>query len=91
MKKKGQLMIQVSLTSLILIFVSLHTFSSVKTYQLKTTIKSKVESGSSLAERYMILGDWPASNDNSNAIYNHNRYLVTLPKNSDSSKIADDN
>ncbi|MFT5707326.1 MAG: hypothetical protein ACI9ES_001617 [Oceanospirillaceae bacterium] len=86
MKKKGQLMIQISLTSLILIFVSIHTFSAWKTYLLKTTIKSKVESGSSLAERYMILGDWPASNNNSNAIYNHNRYLVTQSKKNDSSK-----
>lgn len=59
----SQLKIMVLLV-LIITTSAIHFEALLYTYQSVENIRSENPSGSTLAERYLILGDWPASRTN---------------------------
>ncbi|NRA84600.1 MAG: hypothetical protein HRU22_12770 [Gammaproteobacteria bacterium] len=60
--------IKVSLIMAILAVVSINSLMIYQDYQAKISIKSDSIYGSNLAARYLVLGDWPASQSNDHMI-----------------------
>ncbi|MCL1048193.1 hypothetical protein L2755_00925 [Shewanella abyssi] len=52
------------LIAFILLIISAHVKAMLDTRATVSSIKTDNPSGSSLAERYLVLGDWPASRQN---------------------------
>jgi len=75
MKMGSILTIQVSLSVIIIFLLGINFIPAWHVYQSKLSITTDSPSGSSLAERYLILGDWPAS-DVYSALEDNNKYKV---------------
>lgn len=90
MKKSAELMLQTSLVFTIVILVLINLVPAWAVYQSLMTIKTEKISGSSLAERYLILGDWPADSGLSSVIEDNHKYLVTSTKSSKSKLSTED-
>lgn len=54
---------EVLLTTCVIVLLSLNANAMYTDYQLTQDLRTTTSSGSSLAERYLILGSWPASKD----------------------------
>ena len=72
--------IKIMLTSIILLLLAVNIVPAWQVYQSRMSIKTDSPSGSSLAERYLILGDWPAATDLSSVIEDNDKYTVTPSK-----------
>ncbi len=75
MKLGTILTVQVSLSVIIIFFLGINIIPAWQVYQSRLAITTDSPSGSSLAERYLILGDWPAS-DVYSALEDNNKYKV---------------
>jgi len=79
MKSGTSLTVQVSLSVIIIFLLGVNIIPAWQVYQSKLAITTDIPSGSSLAERYLILGAWPAS-DVDNALDDNNKYKVVSVK-----------
>ncbi|MPY24612.1 hypothetical protein FM037_12875 [Shewanella psychropiezotolerans] len=85
---------QASLSVTVFILLMSNLVPAWSAYQSRMSIKTDAPSGSSLAERYLILGDWPAESDLSSVIRDNDKFIVTSAKttiNSGSTSDIDDN
>ncbi|PKI27619.1 hypothetical protein CXF83_13350 [Shewanella sp. Choline-02u-19] len=55
----------------ILLIIVEHLSAMYETYSIVENIKTDDPSGSTLAERYLIIGDWPANRDNNIEDFTH--------------------
>ncbi len=78
--KIGPFFIQWLLTIFILLLLAVNIVPAWYDYQTKVAIKSETSSESSLAERYISRGDWPASKDNNHVINHYQQYLIKTDK-----------
>jgi len=87
MKSGTSLALQVSLSAIIIFLLGINVIPAWQVYQSRLAITTDIPSGSSLAERYLILGDWPAS-DVYSALKDNNKYkvLTATKKNTDNKK-----
>ena len=69
--------IKIMLTGIIILLLAVNIVPAWQVYQSRMSIKTDSPSGSSLAERYLILGDWPAV---SSVIEDNDKYTVTPSK-----------
>ncbi|MDF0535660.1 hypothetical protein PY479_15415 [Shewanella sp. A32] len=67
--------IQIALTLIILLLLSVILLPAWQTAQARFAVDSGEESGKTLAERYLILGDWPSGNT-VNALLQADRFQV---------------
>lgn len=74
--KMSTFFIQWLLTIFILLLLAINIVPAWHNYQEKVALKSEIPSESSLAERYISRGDWPASKDNNRAINHYQQYLI---------------
>ncbi|QYJ96296.1 hypothetical protein K0J45_12130 [Shewanella alkalitolerans] len=58
-----QLMLQVILIMLITILLLVISYPAFTVANARFRLKTDIESGATLAERYLILGDWPSGNE----------------------------
>ncbi|WP_261841563.1 hypothetical protein [Aliamphritea ceti] len=72
--------LQYGLTSVIIIMLLLNVIPALKAYQISKSIRSESPGGSSLPERYLILGDWPSSVQFPDQITKHYNYKITPKK-----------
>ncbi|MFT5709130.1 MAG: hypothetical protein ACI9ES_003437, partial [Oceanospirillaceae bacterium] len=63
-RESKQKLESVVLIAFILLIISAHVKAMIDTRAIVASIKTDNPSGSSLAERYLVLGDWPASRNN---------------------------
>ncbi|MCL1127303.1 hypothetical protein [Shewanella surugensis] len=70
-------MIKIVLTGIIILLLGVNIVPAYQVYQSKMSIYTDSPSGSSLAERYLILGDWPAGTDLHSVIEENDKYTVT--------------
>ncbi len=86
MKSGTSLTVQMSLSVIIIFLLGINIVPAWQVYQSRLAITTDNPSGSSLAERYLILGDWPAS-DVYSALEDNNKYKVlTVTKNATDNK-----
>jgi len=76
--KIGSFFIQLLLTIFILLLLAINIVPAWYNYQTKVEIKSETPSESSLAERYISRGDWPATKDNNHVINHYQQYLIKM-------------
>lgn len=81
--RKIEIMVLGVLISLVL---SIHLNAIFSSYRMVQNIKSENPSGSTLAERYLILGDWPASRANKLKDFTSNYKISNSTKGKDTSK-----
>ena len=74
------------LSVLISLLLSIHLNAIFSSYRIVQNIKSENPSGSTLAERYLILGDWPASRSNKLTDFTSNYKISNTSKGKDTSK-----
>ena len=70
----------------ILLVLSIHLNAIISSYGVVQDIKSENPSGSTLAERYLILGDWPASRANKPTDFTSNYKIISSSEGRDASK-----
>ena len=68
--------LQLSLTMVLITLLLLILIPATKAYQTSQSIKTETNGGSSLAERYLMLGDWPESPDSKPSLEQHKQYLI---------------
>lgn len=68
--------IQWIMIGIMTILLTLVSKSAFQTYQTSQSIHTSIPGGSSLAERYLILGDWPSSNQHPDPTIQHLRYEI---------------
>lgn len=87
MKSGTSLPVQISLSVIIIFLLGINIIPAWQVYQSRLAITTDNPSGSSLAERYLILGDWPAS-DIYSALKDNNKYkvLTVAPKTTENNK-----
>lgn len=56
--------IQAALTLVIVLLLVMILYPAWTVAAARFALKTEFESGATLAERYLILGDWPSGNDN---------------------------
>ena len=76
--------IQFILITTITALLAANVVPAYRVYQKKQTIVSDNPAGSSLAERYLILGDWPSSKNIRTVINQHDNFKINPQTNSDS-------
>jgi len=81
MKSSTNLTVQISLSAIIIFLLGINIVPAWDVYRSSLLITTDNPAGSSLAERYLILGDWPASTV-SNAIENNQKYKLFTVTNS---------
>jgi len=74
--KKLERYLQYTLAGIMILLLSLNLTPALQAYQISRSIHSEIPGGSSLAERYLILGDWPSSVQFPNTIAEHKRYEI---------------
>lgn len=82
--------INIILTGIITLLLAVNIVPAWQVYQSRMSIKTDSPSGSSLAERYLILGDWPAATDLTSVIEDNDKYTVTPSKQTQVSPIKGD-
>ncbi|NRB23430.1 MAG: hypothetical protein HRU42_07140 [Shewanella sp.] len=82
--------INIILTGIITLLLAVNVVPAWQVYQSRMSIKTDSPSGSSLAERYLILGDWPAATDLSSVIEDNDKYTVTQSKRTQVSPMKED-
>ncbi|WP_299792559.1 hypothetical protein [uncultured Shewanella sp.] len=85
MKPGMNFTLQMSLTVVIICLLGVNIIPAWQAYQSRLAITTDSPSGSSLAERYLILGDWPAS-DVYSALEDNNKYKVLTATNKNTDK-----
>lgn len=73
----------------ILLVLSIHINAIFRSYEIVHNIKSDNPSGSTLAERYLILGDWPASRETKLKDFTSNYKIKKSTNANDRSKAAE--
>ncbi|ABV36987.1 hypothetical protein Ssed_2378 [Shewanella sediminis HAW-EB3] len=73
--------VQVSLSVIIIFLMGINIIPAWQVYESRLSITTDSPTGSSFAERYLILGDWPAS-DVYSALEDNNKYLLIKDKKS---------
>lgn len=91
MKRHFNFIIQLGLTLTIGLILLVNLVPAWSVYQSRMSIKTDKPSGSSLAERYLILGDWPGDAQLSTVIEDNQNYIVASAKKTEkeASKIQD--
>ncbi|QUN06940.1 hypothetical protein KDN34_05720 [Shewanella yunxiaonensis] len=67
--------IQIGLNLIILLLLAIILLPAWQTAQARFAVDSGQESGKTLAERYLILGDWPSGNT-ANALLQFDRFQM---------------
>ncbi|AQS35930.1 hypothetical protein Sps_00737 [Shewanella psychrophila] len=80
MTKNAEMLTQASLSLMVFILLMSNLVPAWNVYQSRMSIKTDAPSGSSLAERYLILGDWPAESELSSVIRDNDKFIVTSAK-----------
>lgn len=70
-----QLILQVMLIMLIIILLLVISYPAFTVANARFRLKTDIESGATLAERYLILGDWPSGNED-DLLYYFNDFQV---------------
>jgi len=74
--QKVQVMkVQLILSFIIVLLLSVIVLPAWKTVQIRAALQSGEESGSTLAERYLLLGDWP-SGQGQDVLAHYNEFAV---------------
>lgn len=73
----------------ILLVLSIHIYAISSSYDSVQSINSDNPSGSTLAERYLILGDWPASRVNKLMDFTSGYKISNRPKDKENIKAAE--
>jgi len=85
MMKKLNIVIQLGLISSILGLTSVNTVMAWQDYQAKLAFKTDSSAGKNLAERYLVLGSWPASRQDNTAISQYHKFEIKTPPKTQSS------
>ncbi|MCG9737156.1 hypothetical protein L1D32_03155 [Shewanella insulae] len=64
MELTKQQRLQLALVLLIIVLLLVIIYPALTVANARFTLKTEVESGATLAERYLLLGDWPSGNEN---------------------------
>ncbi|BAJ01967.1 hypothetical protein [Shewanella violacea] len=80
MKSFSTVTIKIGLSCIIILLLAVNIVPAWQVYQSRMSIKTDSPSGSSLAERYLILGDWPAATELNSVIEENDKYTVTPSK-----------
>ncbi|WP_076411303.1 hypothetical protein [Shewanella sp. UCD-KL12] len=87
MDRHFELIQQIGLTLVIICLLLVNLVPAWAVYQSRLSIKTDKPSGSSLAERYLILGDWPADSELASVIKDNQNYIVTSAVESEASTL----
>lgn len=74
--KKTERYLQFGLTTVLISLLLINLISGLRVYQTSQAIRTETIGGSSLAERYLILGDWPEADTYLPPIEQHSRFLI---------------
>ncbi|WP_432473225.1 hypothetical protein [Amphritea sp. HPY] len=74
--KKAERYLQFGLVTVLVTLLLMNLISAQKVYQTSQSIKTDTVGGSSLAERYLMLGDWPEADNYLHPIEQHSRFLI---------------
>lgn len=76
MDRSGERLFRYFLIFITVLLIMVNTLAPWAVYKKRTLIMTDNPSGSSLAERYLILGDWPASSTSHLAVDEFERFSV---------------
>lgn len=71
---------------LIISVVAVHVSAALNTYKEVKAVKTDNPSGSTLAERYLILGDWPANRQHTLHDFSSNYQITKSAKSAESAE-----
>lgn len=74
--KNKERYLQLCLTTVLVVMLLMNLIPAQKVYQTSQAIKTDTFGGSSLAERYLMLGDWPEAENYLQPIEQHSRFII---------------